>query len=60
MVVMNQKAQHAKSEIPLCLVLQPFKNHYATAADHRTYRLSNQYSRYDETVFSYIDKSVKK
>lgn len=39
---------------------QTFKKHYIGAVDYHTYRLSNCSPRYDENVFSYVAKLVKK
>lgn len=41
-------------------ILQTVKEKYAQAIDYRTYRITNKSPKYDDTVFRYIAKWVKK
>lgn len=51
---------HMKTLKPQLPVLQTAKKHYNLAVDYQTYRRSARSTHYDDTVFSYIAKSVKK
>lgn len=59
-IVTDNKGHKVTSTEPTLLVLQTATKYYAIAVDYRAYRLSNQPSRYDKKVFSYIAKRAQK
>lgn len=59
-MVMDHEAHKVKSTASHLFVLETVPEQYEIAIACRTYRLSNQSSRYDETVSSHFAKVAKK